>query len=79
MLLLLSNLPDLPDPEPAWPCPTPLRCCLQISLIRNLPGPGTTFVLAGFLKILTMTSLMSTAPNGAVRTAIGEHRARGDK
>eukprot|EP00197_Chlamydomonas_leiostraca_P005067 CAMPEP_0202874552 /NCGR_PEP_ID=MMETSP1391-20130828/25613_1 /ASSEMBLY_ACC=CAM_ASM_000867 /TAXON_ID=1034604 /ORGANISM="Chlamydomonas leiostraca, Strain SAG 11-49" /LENGTH=259 /DNA_ID=CAMNT_0049556007 /DNA_START=39 /DNA_END=815 /DNA_ORIENTATION=+ len=43
-----------------------------ISLISRLPGPGTTFVLAGFLKILTIGAVASTAPQDTLRTAIGK-------
>jgi hypothetical protein len=39
--------------------------------LRNY-GPGHTFVLAGFLKILTLGSVASGAPSGAHRTAAGE-------
>jgi hypothetical protein len=35
-------------------------------------GPGHTFVLAGFLKILTLGAVTSGAPAGAHRTAAGE-------
>lgn len=35
-------------------------------------GPGHTFVLAGFLKILTIGSVAAGAPAGAYRTAAGE-------
>jgi hypothetical protein len=45
---------------------------LQISLVRKFPGVGYTFVLAGFLKILTIGAVATTAPNDAVRTAAGE-------
>ena len=45
---------------------------MQLSLIRRIPGPEATFVLAGFLKILTMAGLSQSAPEGAMRTAFGE-------
>ncbi|GAX83280.1 hypothetical protein CEUSTIGMA_g10706.t1 [Chlamydomonas eustigma] len=42
-----------------------------VALPRQLPSIGYTFVLAGFLKILTMFSLASSAPQDTVRTALG--------
>ncbi len=38
-----------------------------------MPGPGYTFALAGFLKIMTMGGLAVAAPNEAMRTAIGQY------
>lgn len=43
----------------------------QVSLVRRWPGAGATFMLAGFLKILTMGWLANSAPRGCVRTAFG--------
>jgi hypothetical protein len=45
---------------------------LQIALVRRFPGPEYTFILAGFLKILTIGGLAQSAPVDAVRTALGE-------
>lgn len=44
----------------------------QISLARRIPGIEYTFVLAGFLKILTIGSLAYSAPVETLRTAAGE-------
>jgi hypothetical protein len=46
----------------------------QIALVRKFPAAGYTFVLAGFLKILTMGAVATGAPNDAVRTAAGGRR-----
>lgn len=48
---------------------------LQIALTSRMPPIGYTFILAGFLKIMTMGALVSSAPQDAVRTALGEPRA----
>jgi hypothetical protein len=44
----------------------------QISLARRIPGVEYTFVLAGFLKILTIGGLAYSAPVETLRTAAGE-------
>ena len=45
---------------------------MQISLTRQVPGVGYTFLLAGFLKIMTLGTLAVSAPNEATRTAFGK-------
>ncbi len=42
--------------------------------MRRLPGPEITFVLAGFLKIVTIGGLAQSAPVDAIRTAAGASR-----
>lgn len=42
------------------------------SLALPRPSIGYTFALAGFLKILTMSTLLQSAPAGAIRSAAGE-------
>lgn len=45
----------------------------QVSLVTKLPGPGYTFILAGFLKIVTVGWVSTTAPTGAARTVLGQY------
>ncbi|KAG1658642.1 hypothetical protein FOA52_006404 [Chlamydomonas sp. UWO 241] len=44
-----------------------------VALTPRMPGIGYTFVLAGFLKILTLGNVANNAPVDAVRTAFGEY------
>ena len=37
-----------------------------------MPTIGYTFVLAGFLKIMTVVGLANSAPQDTIRTALGE-------
>jgi hypothetical protein len=43
-----------------------------VALPRRLTGPGYTFLLAGFLKILTLGGLAASAPQDVARTAAGK-------
>lgn len=45
----------------------------QVTLARKWPGLEYTFVLAGFLKIMTLGYIASSAPAECVRTSFGEH------
>lgn len=49
--------------------PPPL---LQVSLSGRFTGVGYTFVLAGFLKIVTLGGLAASAPVDTARTAFGK-------
>jgi hypothetical protein len=40
--------------------------------MRRFQGPGYTFLLAGFLKIMTIGGLAASAPHEATRTAFGK-------
>lgn len=42
-----------------------------MTLLTRFNGVGYTFVLAGFLKIVTLGGLASSAPTGMARTALG--------
>ena len=44
---------------------------IQVSLAGRFPRVEYTFVLAGFLKILTLGSLAHSAPVDTIRTAAG--------
>jgi hypothetical protein len=52
--------------------PKPCTLATQVSLLRRVPGPGYTFVLAGFLKIVTVGGLALGAPVDVTRTALGQ-------
>lgn len=45
---------------------------VQVALARKWPGIEYTFVLAGFLKIMTLGYIATTAPAECVRTSFGE-------
>lgn len=45
---------------------------LQVSLMTRFNGIGYTFVLAGFLKIVTLGGLVASAPVDTARTAFGK-------
>eukprot|EP00878_Enallax_costatus_P029494 GHUV01031985.1.p2 GENE.GHUV01031985.1~~GHUV01031985.1.p2 ORF type:complete len:102 (+),score=14.64 GHUV01031985.1:1226-1531(+) len=46
--------------------------CTQVALMTRFNGIGYTFVLAGFLKIVTVGGLVMSAPVDAARTAFGK-------
>lgn len=58
-------------PDPSISAATPPCLPFQISLLRRMPRIEYTFVLAGFLKILTIGSLAYSAPVDTLRTAAG--------
>lgn len=45
---------------------------LQVTLLSRFNGVGYTFVLAGFLKIVTVGGLSLSAPTDVARTAFGK-------
>jgi hypothetical protein len=47
-------------------------CTLQVTLVSRFNGVGYTFVLAGFLKIVTVGGLTLSAPTDVARTAFGK-------
>lgn len=47
-------------------------CCTQVTLLSRFNGVGYTFVLAGFLKIMTVGGLSLSAPTDVARTAFGK-------
>lgn len=49
-----------------------LLSCVQVALTTRFNGIGYTFVLAGFLKIVTLGGLVMSAPVDAARTAFGK-------
>lgn len=49
-----------------------LMLCLQVTLLSRFNGVGYTFVLAGFLKIMTVGGLSLSAPTDVARTAFGK-------
>lgn len=44
----------------------------QVTLLSRFNGVGYTFVLAGFLKIMTVGGLTLSAPTDVARTAFGK-------
>jgi hypothetical protein len=49
-----------------------ISLCLQVTLLSRFNGVGYTFVLAGFLKIMTVGGLSLSAPTDVARTAFGK-------
>jgi hypothetical protein len=47
-------------------------CGVQVTLVSRFNGVGYTFVLAGFLKIVTVGGLTLSAPTDVARTAFGK-------
>jgi hypothetical protein len=46
--------------------------CVKVALLTRFNGIGYTFVLAGFLKIVTLGGLASSAPVDMARTSLGK-------
>lgn len=69
-----AGAPPTPTPSPPPPAqPHPLLDPNpQVSLARRFQGPGYTFLLAGFLKIMTLGGLAASAPQDVSRTAFGK-------
>lgn len=55
-------------PTRVYTCPL----CHQVTLLSRFNGVGYTFVLAGFLKIMTVGGLSLSAPTDVARTAFGK-------
>lgn len=49
-----------------------LLLVLQVTLLSRFNGVGYTFVLAGFLKIMTVGGLTLSTPTDVARTAFGK-------
>lgn len=45
---------------------------MQVTLVSRFNGVGYTFVLAGFLKMVTVGGLTLSAPTDVARTAFGK-------
>jgi hypothetical protein len=53
-------------------CAHTCQLCHQVTLLSRFNGVGYTFVLAGFLKIMTVGGLSLSAPTDVARTAFGK-------
>lgn len=62
-LTLVNSIPDVSAPS----------LFVQRALPRNLPGVEYTFLLAGFLKIMTIGAVATSTPTDVVRTAAGKY------